>query len=115
MSDNLVDIKNMSFRRDERVIYDDISLSIPRGKVTAIMGPSGIGKTTLTTSELNNVNTTFISDHELAFAEKLIKYYLIQPLLLFFLGHHLKRDDVLITRLMRNTWYRENNISFIWT
>lgn len=47
MSDNLVDIKNMSFRRDERVIYDDISLSIPKGKVTAIMGPSGIGKTTL--------------------------------------------------------------------
>jgi phospholipid/cholesterol/gamma-HCH transport system ATP-binding protein len=29
------------------VIYDDISLSIPKGKVTAIMGPSGIGKTTL--------------------------------------------------------------------
>ena len=37
----------MTFNRDERVIYDDISLSIPRGKVTAIMGPSGIGKTTL--------------------------------------------------------------------
>jgi len=47
MSENLVDIKNMTFNRDERVIYDDISLSIPRGKVTAIMGPSGIGKTTL--------------------------------------------------------------------
>lgn len=47
MPDNFVDIKNMSFRRDERVIYDDISLSIPKGKVTAIMGPSGIGKTTL--------------------------------------------------------------------
>jgi|GEM_PF-5168488 len=45
MSDTFVDIKNMSFRRDERVIYDDISLSIPKGKVTAIMGPSGIGKT----------------------------------------------------------------------
>lgn len=47
MSDILVDIKNMTFKRDERVIYDDISLSIPKGKVTAIMGPSGIGKTTL--------------------------------------------------------------------
>jgi len=47
MSDNFVDIKNMSFKRGERVIYDDISLSIPKGKVTAIMGPSGIGKTTL--------------------------------------------------------------------
>ncbi len=47
MSDVLVDIKNMTFKRNERVIYDDISLTIPKGKVTAIMGPSGIGKTTL--------------------------------------------------------------------
>lgn len=47
MSDALVDIQNLTFKRDERVIYQDISLQIPRGKVTAIMGPSGIGKTTL--------------------------------------------------------------------
>lgn len=47
MSDILVDIQNLTFKRDERVIYDDICLSIPKGKVTAIMGPSGIGKTTL--------------------------------------------------------------------
>ena len=46
-SDNLVEVKNLTFKRGERVIYDDISLSIPTGKVTAIMGPSGIGKTTL--------------------------------------------------------------------
>lgn len=47
MSNILVDIKNITFKREQRVIYDDISLSIPKGKVTAIMGPSGIGKTTL--------------------------------------------------------------------
>ena len=45
--DNLVDIHNLTLKRGERVIYNDISLSIPTGKVTAIMGPSGIGKTTL--------------------------------------------------------------------
>ena len=44
---NLVEIENLTFKRGERVIYDAISLSIPKGKVTAIMGPSGIGKTTL--------------------------------------------------------------------
>jgi phospholipid/cholesterol/gamma-HCH transport system ATP-binding protein len=47
MSEILVDVKNITFKREERIIYDDISLAIPKGKVTAIMGPSGIGKTTL--------------------------------------------------------------------
>lgn len=37
----------MSFNRGERVIYDNISLNIRRGQITAIMGPSGTGKTTL--------------------------------------------------------------------
>jgi phospholipid/cholesterol/gamma-HCH transport system ATP-binding protein len=45
--ENIVEIKGLTFKRGTRVIYDDINLSIPRGKVTAIMGPSGIGKTTL--------------------------------------------------------------------
>lgn len=46
-SPNLVEIKNLYFRRNGRVIFDGISLDIPRGKITAIMGPSGTGKTTL--------------------------------------------------------------------
>ena len=44
---NLVEIKNLTFRRGERTIYSDISMQIPEGKTTAIMGPSGIGKTTM--------------------------------------------------------------------
>jgi phospholipid/cholesterol/gamma-HCH transport system ATP-binding protein len=44
---NVVEIKKLTFNRGELVIYNDISLSIPQGKVTGIMGPSGIGKTTL--------------------------------------------------------------------
>lgn len=47
MNDNLVEIQNITFSRSERLIYDDISISIPKGKITAIMGPSGIGKTTM--------------------------------------------------------------------
>lgn len=48
MSDNtLIEIKNLTFMRGDRKIFDDISLKIPKGKVTAIMGPSGTGKTTL--------------------------------------------------------------------
>nr|WP_113865367.1 phospholipid ABC transporter ATP-binding protein MlaF [Brenneria salicis]NMN93139.1 phospholipid/cholesterol/gamma-HCH transport system ATP-binding protein [Brenneria salicis ATCC 15712 = DSM 30166]RBP65219.1 phospholipid/cholesterol/gamma-HCH transport system ATP-binding protein [Brenneria salicis ATCC 15712 = DSM 30166]RLM31716.1 ABC transporter ATP-binding protein [Brenneria salicis ATCC 15712 = DSM 30166] len=44
---NLVEILGLSFRRGDRQIFTDITLRVPRGKVTAIMGPSGIGKTTL--------------------------------------------------------------------
>jgi len=47
MTENLVDIQNITFSRANRVIYDDISIQIPKGKITAIMGPSGIGKTTM--------------------------------------------------------------------
>ena len=43
----LVDVRNMSFKRGKRTIFDNVSLTVPQGKVTAIMGPSGIGKTTL--------------------------------------------------------------------
>lgn len=37
----------MSFSRGNRKIFDNIDMDIERGKVTAIMGPSGTGKTTL--------------------------------------------------------------------
>lgn len=44
---NLVDVRDVSFSRGNRPIFDNISLTVPKGKITAIMGPSGIGKTTL--------------------------------------------------------------------
>lgn len=45
--DNLIEVKHLSFKRGTRIIYDDVNLSIRRGQITAIMGPSGTGKTTL--------------------------------------------------------------------
>lgn len=47
MSDIMVDIQHLSFSRGQNLIYDGMSMQVRRGKVTAIMGPSGIGKTTL--------------------------------------------------------------------
>jgi phospholipid/cholesterol/gamma-HCH transport system ATP-binding protein len=46
-SDTLVRVRGLRFAHGTRVIYDDISVDIPRGKITAFMGPSGTGKTTL--------------------------------------------------------------------
>jgi phospholipid/cholesterol/gamma-HCH transport system ATP-binding protein len=43
----LIEVQNLSFKRGERIIYDNVSLKIRRGQITAIMGPSGTGKTTL--------------------------------------------------------------------
>jgi phospholipid/cholesterol/gamma-HCH transport system ATP-binding protein len=47
MSQSLVNIQKMHFSRGSRTIYSDISLNVQKGKITAVMGPSGIGKTTL--------------------------------------------------------------------
>jgi phospholipid/cholesterol/gamma-HCH transport system ATP-binding protein len=43
----LVSIRDLVFKRGSRVIFDGINIDIQRGKLTAIMGPSGTGKTTL--------------------------------------------------------------------
>ncbi len=46
-SDTIIAINKLVFYRESRAILDGITLSIPRGKITAVMGPSGTGKTTL--------------------------------------------------------------------
>jgi len=43
----LVRIRGLRFRRGERWIFDGLDIDIPRDRITAIMGPSGTGKTTL--------------------------------------------------------------------
>lgn len=43
----LVEISNLRFGYGDRAVLDGISLQIPRGKVTALMGASGGGKTTV--------------------------------------------------------------------
>ncbi|MDP3010195.1 MAG: ATP-binding cassette domain-containing protein [Methylococcales bacterium] len=43
----LVSVRDLTFSRGNNKIFDDISLDFERGKITAIMGPSGTGKTTL--------------------------------------------------------------------
>jgi phospholipid/cholesterol/gamma-HCH transport system ATP-binding protein len=47
MSDNIVEINNLSFSYNDRLLHKGINMRFPRGKVVAIMGGSGSGKTTL--------------------------------------------------------------------
>ena len=44
--DCLVRISKVSFAYDQRPVLTDINMEIPRGKIVAIMGSSGCGKTT---------------------------------------------------------------------
>lgn len=46
-SENLIEIRDLMYSRGARVIFKDMNLTIKRGEVTALMGPSGTGKTTL--------------------------------------------------------------------
>ncbi|MGV3727424.1 ABC transporter ATP-binding protein [Hydrogenophaga sp.] len=43
----LVELRNLTFGYGDRAILDNVSLTVPRGKVTALMGASGGGKTTV--------------------------------------------------------------------
>jgi len=44
---NLVEVQDVTFSYDRRQVLKDINLVVPKGKVVAIMGLSGCGKTTL--------------------------------------------------------------------
>jgi phospholipid/cholesterol/gamma-HCH transport system ATP-binding protein len=46
-TENLIEIKDLMYSRGARVIFKDLNLTIKRGEITALMGPSGTGKTTL--------------------------------------------------------------------
>src|SRR5476649_886328 len=46
-NDDLVTLEKLTFCRGERKIFDAVDMAIAHGKITAVMGPSGTGKTTL--------------------------------------------------------------------
>jgi phospholipid/cholesterol/gamma-HCH transport system ATP-binding protein len=47
MTDTLVQIRNLHFKRGEKIIFAGVDMDIHEGRITAVMGPSGTGKTTL--------------------------------------------------------------------
>jgi len=65
LSRSVIEIRDLDYSRGHRQIFKGLSISIPRGRVTAIMGPSGTGKTTLLrliTRQLRPDNGTILVD-----------------------------------------------------
>ena len=46
-TENIVTLTDIHLKRGGKTVLDGLSLTIPRNSVTAIIGPSGVGKTTL--------------------------------------------------------------------
>ena len=47
VTDNVVEISQLAFSYEQRVIFKNLNINVKKGKITAIMGPRGSGKTTL--------------------------------------------------------------------
>jgi phospholipid/cholesterol/gamma-HCH transport system ATP-binding protein len=47
MSEPLITIRNLHYARGHKTIFDGVDMDIHAGRITAVMGPSGTGKTTL--------------------------------------------------------------------
>jgi multiple sugar transport system ATP-binding protein len=63
----MLSIDNLTVRAGGRELFSPISMSVPRGQVTVIMGNSGVGKTSLlaTVAEYASSFTVFQDSHQL--------------------------------------------------
>ena len=51
--DNIIEIKHLEKKYDDKFKLGEISLSIPKGVIVGLIGENGAGKTTLIKSMLN--------------------------------------------------------------
>ena len=97
---NLVEVRGLSFARGEgaarKVIFDGVDLSIRAGKVSAVMGPSGTGKTTLlrviTGQQEPDAGSVVVGGHEVVGMKRKPLYQLRRGMGMLFQGGALLTD-----------------------
>jgi len=47
LGDNVIDIKNVTKSYDNKLLIDDLTFNVPQNAIVGIIGPNGVGKTTL--------------------------------------------------------------------
>jgi phospholipid/cholesterol/gamma-HCH transport system ATP-binding protein len=47
LPESIIAVRNLAVRFGERVVFENVSFDVPRGKITVILGGSGCGKSTL--------------------------------------------------------------------
>lgn len=74
MSDQLYDIKNISLYYQQTPVFADLSFTLPKGKWTAILGASGVGKSSLLRALAGMIPDFIHEPQNLGFSPKMTAY-----------------------------------------
>lgn len=60
-----IQVQNLSFAYEEKLVLDDLTFSIPKGKITTIMGANGSGDSDIMmTDTINPLKSKFKGFHK---------------------------------------------------